>query len=364
MGHIQTYGRWRGKIMNKRKVLTTIMGAIMATAISGQVAAAETINIDLLYKNAYNATQKALTIKTQSYINEARVEIKKLPKNLDWAIGEFSKQVDTVQHPILVRIVNSIKIAENNPIQDNINTAKASIPAELNPIFKNSYSSAIDTIQQKVQANALNLVKKAEKERTIYDVIEATLALADIQESTSKAIVNWADTVMLRLEPIVLKRAATSETYEVGKDIAAGEYLVVSNGMLSYLECASDNTGKFTSITFADFIIEGSSSYVEVEDGEYLTIEDAEIYSIEEAPSKEPTDGVYRDGMYKVGRDIPAGEYKLLVTGPYHIGMYDLWAESRYTDSNMISFDILSSDTTITVKEGQYLRISGLEIHR
>src|SRR3712207_6810018 len=65
-------------------------------------------NIDQLYKDAYNATEKCLKLGTQESIKEAREAIGKLPKSLNWAIGEFSKQVDTKQHPIFVEIIKSI----------------------------------------------------------------------------------------------------------------------------------------------------------------------------------------------------------------------------------------------------------------
>lgn len=189
--------------MKRNRILLIVTGVIMALSITTNTVKAETISVDTLYKNAYNATEQALKTKSQASVNVARTEIKKLPKKLDWAIGEFSKKVDTVQHPILVNIVSSIEFAEIIMSQEYINIAKESIPAELNPAFKNSYSSAVDVIQQKLQTNALNLVKKAEQENTRDSIDKANYAIRDLKKATSKAILDWTKVLETRIKAIL-----------------------------------------------------------------------------------------------------------------------------------------------------------------
>ncbi len=175
----------------------------MIQSISTSVARADTANADILYKNAYNATQNALTVRTQVSVNDARVEIKKLPENMGWAIGEFSKQVDTVQYPILVNIVNSIKKAEKESNQTNINIAKKSIPNELTQTWKNSYSLAVDKIQQGLQEKALDLVKIAESKKTDKTIDEALTVLNDLLLSDSNGIKDWTNSLIFRLNKVV-----------------------------------------------------------------------------------------------------------------------------------------------------------------
>ncbi len=75
---------------------------------------------------------------------------------------------------------------------------------------------------------------------------------------------------------------------------------------------------------------------------------------------------VYGDGTYKVGTDLPAGEYKFTQTDA--ITGYI----QRSSDSSMESSSIISNDLTnekgetmyVTVKEGEYLKINGGEIEK
>lgn len=107
---------------------------------------------DNLYMNAYQATLVAINRKTQESINVAREAIALLPKHLDWAIGEFSRKLDAVQNPILVNIIELINIANNTEKQDDINRARLAIPTGLPKEWLNTYSSAIDGIQNRLIA--------------------------------------------------------------------------------------------------------------------------------------------------------------------------------------------------------------------
>lgn len=223
----------RSLFMKKRKIFSFMFSTIIALSITTNVVKAETINVDALYKNAYIATQKALTDKTQASVNAARVEIRKLPKKLDWAIGEFSKQVDTIQHPIFVKIVNSIKTAEKTLKQSDIDAAKASIPSELAPIFKNSYSSAVDKIQQNLQAKALELVKKAETEKTQVAVGNARLVVNDILTTNNENLRSWAKIISSKLDAIVVVQSAKLEVHYI--DVGQGDSILVKQNGESLL---------------------------------------------------------------------------------------------------------------------------------
>lgn len=73
---------------------------------------------------------------------------------------------------------------------------------------------------------------------------------------------------------------------------------------------------------------------------------------------------VYNDGTYKVGSDLPAGEYKFTQTSSY--GGY----VERSSDSSMELDSIISNDVTtdegstiyVTVHDGEYLKIQGGEL--
>lgn len=149
-------------------------------------------------------------------------------------------------------------------------------------------------------------------------------------------------------------------TYKVGTDLAAGEYLFVAKSM-GYVECTSDSTGALESIVFNDNV--AGHTYLTVNDGEYLKIQGGEMYPVAEAPSVIPADGLYKDGMYKVGQDIPAGEYKVVLTSSA-MGYYEVAADSRHDLYSIVTNENVQADTYLTIQDGQYVKISGVEIQK
>lgn len=151
-------------------------------------------------------------------------------------------------------------------------------------------------------------------------------------------------------------------TYKVGTDMDAGEYLILSKGFMSYVELSSDSTGDLNAIiSNANF---STHMYLTVKEGEYVKIQSATAYKVAEAPSIVPADGLYQDGVYKVGSDIPAGEYKLHLTTETGIGYVEVASGSRGTLDEIISNDNLTGDSYITVSDGQYLTLQGVEIQK
>lgn len=147
-------------------------------------------------------------------------------------------------------------------------------------------------------------------------------------------------------------------TYKVGADIPAGEYVVIAKKS-GYIEVTADSTGEFSSIISNDNI--KGNAYITVNDGEYLKIKNGEAYPVADAPSVVPEDGVYKDGMYLVGKDIEAGEYK--VTLKSSMGYIEVNSNSSGTFDAIISNDNLTEDSYITIQDGQYLKLRGVEIN-
>lgn len=149
-------------------------------------------------------------------------------------------------------------------------------------------------------------------------------------------------------------------TYKVGTDIPAGEYIVFSSNN-GYIECSKDSTGNFESIVFNDNLFNGSNSYVTLNEGEYFNMQRAEMYPVSSAPSIKPEDGIYKSGMYKVGTDIPAGEYKVKDNGN---GYIEVSTNSRHDLLNIVSNENLNGDSYITISEGQYIKINNATIQK
>lgn len=179
--------------MKKRTLLSLFLSLSLtiSTSLVGTISVqASGLSADQLYSNAFNATRTAMANGKQADINNARNAIDALSgTGASWAIGEFSHQVDGVQQPILVNIINAIEKAKSNPTQVNVNLAKINIPNELIPIWKNSYSSAVDAIEQGLINDALNAYNTAVNSKSSTDIAIAMNKINDILTSTDSNVV-------------------------------------------------------------------------------------------------------------------------------------------------------------------------------
>ncbi|WP_077703131.1 hypothetical protein [Virgibacillus dokdonensis] len=154
-------------------------------------------------------------------------------------------------------------------------------------------------------------------------------------------------------------KAIEAGTYKVGSDIDPGEYLVFADSM-GYIENAKDSKGQVESIIFNANLTSGSHHYVTLNDGNYFKMQGAEMYPVDKAPNVKPDDGVYKDGMYKVGKDIDPGEYK--VTLESGMGYYEVAKNSAGGVNNIITNENVQADTYITIEDGQYIKLQGVTL--
>ena len=141
--------------------------------------------------------------------------------------------------------------------------------------------------------------------------------------------------------------------YKVGTDLQAGEYvIIINNSDTGYMQISKDSTGTLNSIVGNENI--SNRTYVTVNDGEYLTVKSGKIYPLDKAPKVEPQNGILPSGMYKVGTDIQAGEYKVNSTGD---GYVEITSTSRHTATGILSNDIFTGDKYITIQDGQYVKL-------
>jgi len=141
--------------------------------------------------------------------------------------------------------------------------------------------------------------------------------------------------------------------YKVGTDLSAGEYVIITNNSeQGYMQITKDSTGTFDSIISNENI--ANRTYVTVNDTEYLTVKNAKIYPLDKAPKIDTSSGTLSDGMYKVGTDIQAGEYK--INSPSN-GYIEITSGSRHTLDGIISNDNFTGDKYITIQDGQYMKL-------
>ncbi|TKC14384.1 hypothetical protein [Robertmurraya kyonggiensis] len=152
-------------------------------------------------------------------------------------------------------------------------------------------------------------------------------------------------------------------TYKIGTDLPAGEYLVFADST-AYIESASDSTGELDSILFNDNLPNGAHSYVTLNEGEYFKLQGGHMYPVDSAPSVVPDDGLYENGMYKVGQDIPAGEYKVILDSTVGMGYLEVAKDSRHQIDSIVTNENVQADMYITISEGQYIKLQDVKIQK
>lgn len=151
-----------------------------------------------------------------------------------------------------------------------------------------------------------------------------------------------------------------SGTYKVGTEIPAGEYIVVATGGNCYVEVNKDSTGSFESIVSNENT--NTRLYISLLDGQYFKVSGGKFAPQEDVAPYEPEDGIYDQGVYKVGKDIPAGEYK--ITANDSNCYIEVSSDSYMTFDSIVTNDNISlgESTYITVLNGQYLKFDGGQI--
>lgn len=137
--------------------------------------------------------------------------------------------------------------------------------------------------------------------------------------------------------------------YKVGVDIPAGEYIIIPNIATSTYFRVSNSDNDILANGFSD-----SSYYITVENGQYFMIDDG--FAI---PASKYNVAVYDyskiyPGMYKVGTDIPVGEYKF--TTMEDNGYYCLYDNST-TNRRIVSNDYFGKSSYANAKLGDYLLV-------
>lgn len=149
--------------------------------------------------------------------------------------------------------------------------------------------------------------------------------------------------------------------YEVGVNIPAGEYVLLSTSEWgSYYEIRSN--ADFDSYDdMIDYCYFSYNAIIRLEDGQFLNLNNCSASPIEEMPQISYLSGE----MFKVGYHIPAGTYRISVSeDSYYYGTcYILSAPTDNYDVVLSSVSVYDGeDATITVQDGQYVQLKGCYI--
>lgn len=146
----------------------------------------------------------------------------------------------------------------------------------------------------------------------------------------------------------------TDGQYIVGKDIIAGEYMLMSTGVSGYFCVSSDANGR--NIIFNDNF--DTNSIITVNDGEYLKLSRSCAIFLADFYNAGLTIKTSKTGtMLKVGHDIMPGEYKLNAVGNAYYCIYD---SSR--QDHIVANDNFTGSCYVNIAKGQYLKLSRCSI--
>lgn len=175
-----------------KKVISCLLIAVFVFS-NCIVAKGATKDIDKLYSDAYEAVSKCEYIYTQVSVNSAREAIKKLVGVVDWAVGEFSKKVDMVQHYILVEIVDGIEANKESPVQYGINELRNNINELPVDSWRRSYSSALDIAQNILIKDAVDTTNYYKKDKSNEARIQAKSSLNELRKANNDEIIAFAE---------------------------------------------------------------------------------------------------------------------------------------------------------------------------
>lgn len=140
-----------------------------------------------------------------------------------------------------------------------------------------------------------------------------------------------------------------SGKYIVGEDIPAGEYRIEADkiGKHAFFEVAPD---KFSGIINNENF--NSITYVKLSDAQHINIQKSHLVPIEDAL---PFDGKLKNGKFKVGLDIPEGEYTIKPNSNKNQGIMKITRDPTYLTVDM---DVFSETLTVFLEEGQYISVN------
>ncbi len=153
------------------------------------------------------------------------------------------------------------------------------------------------------------------------------------------------------------KMTYSEGTYKVGTDIPAGEYCIYCTSSVSgYYSVSADSKG--------DSIIGNENfdynAFVTISDGQYLELSRSMAIPVSAIDGVSYKIDTSKTGMFRVGIDIPAGEYKLLNDSEF--GGYYCVYNSSNPDADIVTNDNFEGQAYVTVSDGQYLLLSRCKI--
>lgn len=145
------------------------------------------------------------------------------------------------------------------------------------------------------------------------------------------------------------------DTYKVGVDIPADEYMVLQyyDNRSGYMCVSSDSNGN----DILDNAVFYNYHFIKVSSGQYFELSNAIALPASKYKIPDVDTSKLIEGMYRVGVDIPAGEYKVSASSSSRSGYYAIY-NTASADRDIEDNELFSTSSYVTVTKGQYLELS------
>lgn len=168
-------------------------------------------------------------------------------------------------------------------------------------------------------------------------------------------------------EPAGVQPVAGEGAYKVGIDIPAGDYIFYSDKYMGSSNSRWDYGGdiELRSSTASDAdILEytsvGTWAFMHITDGQYIKLSGCSMYP---ADYTEKIDKTF-EGMYRVGVDIPAGEYKVLPDKDAIYAVLSVYSSDDPVSRDTLDCQSVESSAYVTVQDGNYLFLEDCHIEQ
>lgn len=139
--------------------------------------------------------------------------------------------------------------------------------------------------------------------------------------------------------------------YLVGRDLPVEELFFTADeeslSVTIFYSCTSDSD-------IRDIFSGGTRYFYTPEEGDYVRIRGGKAELASQAKLPEPENGWYSAGMYRIGTDIPAGEY-FIRTDENYSAFVDTYSSSRNMSNNQLDSGYFDNFGFFLAEEGTYL---------
>ena len=155
------------------------------------------------------------------------------------------------------------------------------------------------------------------------------------------------------------ERVYVAGSYLIGKDIPAGDYVLVE-----------EDDAVFASVIVREGVTEDSGlvahhlinrqAAVRFTEGKWLTLTEARAYPLSLAPKVE--DGRADEGGYVVGTTLSAGAYTVQLVEKAPLSSYSIYDGVLGSGEQLLKFEVIREATDVTLNPGEYIELSGCRL--